>query len=241
MIDKIRIVLVETSHPGNIGSVARAMYNMGLVELYLVNPKVTPNGDTYALASGAKCIIDNCLIVKTLDEALIGVNFIVGTSARQRKFSIPLKSIKDMAPEVLNYSTSGSKCAIVFGRERTGLYNSELLKCHLHTYIPANPDYSSLNLSQAVQVISYEIRRSYFDDIPNEFKSVNLPASSEKCSALYEHIEEMLCAISFIKEEQPGYIIERLKRMFQRARLEDLEVNILRGICKQIINGLKNP
>ena len=239
MLGKIRVILVETSHPGNIGSVARAMLNMGLQELYLVSPKNKPNNETIAMASGAKGIVENCVIVDTLDDALVGVNFIVGSSARSRKASVPMGTLREVVPKIVKHVELDSKCALVFGRERTGLYNDELLKCHVHAYIPANQEYSSLNLSQAVQVFSYELRMHFLNNNIAPHSESQPIASSEKCIALYDHFEEMLYAISFIKEESPGLIMNRIKRLFQRAQLEDVEVNILRGICKQIIRHRK--
>jgi tRNA (cytidine32/uridine32-2'-O)-methyltransferase len=191
------------------------------------------------MASGAKSIIESCMIVDTLDEALVGVNFVVGSSARSRRTSVPMESLREVVPKIAEHVELESKCALVFGRERTGLYNNELLKCHLHAYIPANQEYSSLNLSQAVQVFSYELRMHFLqDDIVSHRESLSI-ASSDKCLALYEHFEEMLYAVSFIKEGSPGLVMDRIKRLFQRAQLEDVEVNILRGICKEIMRHKK--
>ena len=242
MLDKIRIVLVETSHPGNIGAVARAMLNMGLAELYLVNPKHNPNHESIAMASGAENLLEKAVIVQTLNEALVGVEFVVGSSARTRKVAIPVETVRCSAKTVCDYALAKSKCAILFGRERTGLYNDELLKCHQHAYIPANEDYSSLNLAQAVQVFSYELRCAYFEATEIE-ALVKQPqeqlATSEQNEGLYTHFEEMLYEVGFLRKEQPGLVMSRIKRLFQRAKLEDVEVNILRGICKEVIRKSK--
>ncbi len=242
MLDKIRIILVETSHPGNIGAVARAMLNMGLGELYLVNPKFKPNQESIAMASGADKLLEKAIIVQTLNEALVGVEFVVGSSARTRKVAIPVETVRRSAKTVCDYVLADSKCAILFGRERTGLYNDELLKCHQHAYIPANEDYSSLNLAQAVQVFSYELRCAYLEAInaktPTKQPQEHLATSGQN-EGLYTHFEEMLYDVDFLRKEQPGLVMSRIKRLFQRAKLEEVEVNIFRGICKEVIRKVK--
>jgi tRNA/rRNA methyltransferase len=242
MLDKIRIVLVETSHPGNIGAVARAMLNMGLLELYLVNPKHKPNHESIAMASGADKLLKNAVIVETLDEALMGIEFVVGSSARTRKVAIPVETVRNSAKTVCNYVLAKHKVAILFGRERTGLYNDELLKCHQHAYIPANDDYSSLNLAQAVQVFSYELRCASLEILKTEAPIKQIQeqlATSEQNEGLYIHFEEMLYDVGFLRKVQPGLVMSRIKRLFQRAKLEEVEVNILRGICKEVIRKVK--
>ncbi|MDA7742047.1 RNA methyltransferase [Francisellaceae bacterium] len=239
----IRIILVETSHPGNIGAAARAMLTMGLAELYLVNPKERPNEVSEAMASGANELLDQAIIVDTLDEALQGIEFVVGTSARTRKLDIPLESVRVSAEKIYQQANSDVHCAILFGRERTGLYNDELLKCHHHAYIPSNPEYCSLNLSQAVQVFCYELRcasicQDELKALPEVSKEKVL-ASSEQNEGFYQHLEEMLYEVGFLRKEQPGLVMSRMKRLFQRAQLEEVEVNILRGICKEAIKTSK--
>ena len=160
MLENIRIILVETSHAGNIGSVARAMLNMGLNDLWLVNPQCDIDDDALNLACHAESVVKNANITASLTEALEGVNYIVATSARVRRFNLPLHDIKSTAETMIAQSRAGYKTAIIFGRERTGLYNDELLMCHAHAYIPTNPEYNSLNLAQAVQVVSYELRQA---------------------------------------------------------------------------------
>ena len=160
MLENIRIVLVETSHTGNMGSTARAMKTMGLSNLYLVNPLVEPDSHAIALSAGASDVIGNAKIVKSLDEALEGCKLVIGTSARSRTLSWPMVEPRECGVKSVEQSKE-SPVAIVFGRERVGLTNEELQKCNYHLYIPTNPEYGSLNLAMAVQLVSYEIRMAH--------------------------------------------------------------------------------
>ncbi|WP_119344858.1 RNA methyltransferase [Facilibium subflavum] len=238
MLDKIRIVLVETSHMGNIGSAARAMMNMSLSQLYLVNPKQQPDDHAHAVAAHADALVKNAHVVTSLEEALEGVALVIGTSARTRRMDLPLINVKSAAQKSIEKTAQGGEVAIVFGRERTGLYNNELLMCHIHAYIPTNEVYNSLNLAQAVQVFCYELYSYY---IACDQK-VQLPAAHyvrEKASAkellgFYQHLEEKLIATGFLNPDKPGHVVDKLKRLFQRAQLESQEVNILRGFLSHI-------
>ena len=235
MLDNIRIVLVETSHTGNMGSTARAMKTMGLTNLYLVNPLVKPDSQAIALSAGASDVIGNATIVDTFDEAIAGCSLVVGTSARSRSLPWPMLEPRECGQRSAMESEH-SPVAIVFGRERVGLTNDELQKCHYHVAIPANPEYSSLNLAMAVQIIAYEIRVAHLDRI-----AAHQPVAEEEPYPLvddlerfYAHLEETLHATGFIRPTHSGNIMSRLRRLFTRARPEAQELNILRGILASI-------
>ena len=161
MLQNIRVVLVNTSHPGNIGGVARAMKNMGLTRLVLVEPRVFPHHEADARASGANDLLENAQVVATLEDALVGCNLVLGTSARDRRIPWPLLDPRECGQKVVEEAGQGAEIALVFGREDSGLTNDELQRCHFHVHIPSDPEFSSLNLGAAVQVLSYEIRMAW--------------------------------------------------------------------------------
>ncbi len=235
---RLRFVLVETSRPGNIGSAARAMKTMGFSELVLVNPRVSnplQDEEAIALASGATDVLAAARIVGSLDEALSGCNFSVALSARLREFSPPLFEPRALATELA--SNDGLQAALVFGNERFGLSNEQVEKCNALVSVPANPDYSSLNLSQAVQVLAYECRIAALGDVREEaaigFKGAL--ASAEQVEGMFRHLEQALVEIEFLDPDNPRKLMPRLRRMFSRTQLETEEVNILRGIATQLI------
>ncbi len=237
--ERIRFVLVETSHPGNVGSTARAMKTMGFSDLVLVNPRDSDalgHSEAIALASGATDVLAAARIVPTLDEALAGCNFSVALSARPREFSPPLFEPRQMA-EHLAADTS-LRTALVFGSERYGLSNEQVSKCSALVSVPANPDYSSLNLSQAVQVLAYECRMAALGDIRSDstigFRGER--ASAEQVEGMFTHLEKALVEIDFLDADNPKKLMPRLRRLFARAQLETEEVNILRGIATQLIS-----
>lgn len=235
MLQNIRIVLVETSHTGNMGSVARAMKTMGLTNLWLVNPLVKPDSQAIALAAGASDVIGNAQIVDTLDEALAGCSLVVGTSARSRTLPWPMLDPRECG---LKSVAEGQHApvALVFGRERVGLTNDELQKCHYHVAIAANPEYSSLNLAMAVQVIAYEVRMAWLatQEKPVEQKEETAYPLVDDLERFYGHLEQTLLSTGFIREGHPGQVMNKLRRMFTRARPESQELNILRGILASI-------
>ena len=235
MLQNIRIVLVETSHTGNMGSVARAMKTMGLTNLWLVNPLVKPDSQAIALAAGASDVIGNAQIVDTLDEALAGCSLVVGTSARSRTLPWPMLDPRECG---LKSVAEGQHApvALVFGRERVGLTNEELQKCHYHVAIAANPEYSSLNLAMAVQVIAYEVRMAWLatQEKPVEPKEETAYPLVDDLERFYGHLEQTLLSTGFIREGHPGQVMNKLRRMFTRARPESQELNILRGILASI-------
>ncbi|KJF93112.1 tRNA (cytidine/uridine-2'-O-)-methyltransferase [Photobacterium angustum] len=234
MLDKIRVVLVGTSHPGNIGSAARAMKVMGLTNLVLVDPACEVDGHTIALAAGAADVVENAKIVKTLDEAVADCGFVVGSSARSRTLEWPQLDPRENGIKVVAESNQ-HPVAILFGRERTGLTNEELQKCHCHVYIPANPQYSSLNLAMAVQTITYEVRMAYLDSQKYTGKTeVEEYPRAQELEMFYEHLEKVTRQTRFINKNHPGVVMAKLRRLFTRARPEQQELNILRGILSSV-------
>lgn len=235
----IRIVLVATSHPGNIGSTARAMKTMGLSRLYLVTPKSFPDVKAYELAAGADDILDQCQVVTSLDQALQDCQIIVATSARPRGIALPGLTPPACA-ELISNKPDSTEVAIVFGREHAGLTNEELLRCHYHVNIPANPDYSSLNLAQAVQIIAYELRMKLLNpQIKVSLRREDKVATADEIEQFYAHLNEVMIEIDFLKPDNPRRLQQRIRRLFNRVALENMEVNILRGILTQVQTSLK--
>ncbi|MGY1488445.1 RNA methyltransferase [Methylobacillus pratensis] len=229
LLQQIRIVLCQTSHPGNIGAAARAMKTMGLSRLLLVKPKSFPHTEATAMASGATDILDNAEVCATLAEALHGTTLAIGMSARRRELSHELVSAHEGVQRAID-AAHDSPVAIVFGTEMSGLSNAELDHCQLLAMIPANPEYSSLNLAAAVQVISYELRMAALDN-PQPASTEPAPlATSDEVERFYAHLEQVLVEIGFLNPAQPKRLMQRLRRMYGRAGLEKEEVNILRGI-----------
>ncbi|MBI6547497.1 tRNA (cytosine(32)/uridine(32)-2'-O)-methyltransferase TrmJ [Xenorhabdus lircayensis] len=234
MLENIRVILVETSHTGNMGSTARAMKTMGLTNLYLVNPLVQPDSHSIALSAGASDVIGNARIVNTLDEALAGCELVIGTSARSRTLSWPMVEPRECGERCVEIA-SHSPVAIVFGRERVGLTNEELQKCNYHLYIPTNPEYGSLNLAMAVQLVSYEIRMAHLaaqeqpENVASPDHEIEYPPV-EDMERFYQHLEQVLNDSGFIRKAHPGQIMNKLRRLYTRARPETQELNILRGI-----------
>lgn len=232
-LSDIRIVLVATTHPGNIGSTARALKTMGLSQLYLVTPKKFPDRQAVELAAGADDILDQCVITDSLEEALQGCQLALATSARPRDLALPGLTPATCA-ELVAKQPDNTSVAIVFGREHAGLTNEELLRCHFHVNIPSNPDYSSLNLAQAVQIIAYELRIKLHHSTVSVACHAEPLANVEDVDYLYEHLWKVLTDIQFLKPENPGKVKQRIRRFFSRVNLEVMEVNILRGILTQI-------
>jgi len=233
MLDRIRIILVNTSHPGNIGSAARAMKTMGLSELYLVAPEAFPHPKALELATGAADLLNEAVVVPTLDEALQDCTFVVGTSARMRTIPWPLSNPREMAEKIRQEPPEGTT-AIMFGREQSGLNNEELQRCHLHIHIPTNPDCSSLNLAAAVQVVAYELRlASLQEEIVSEAWDYRL-ANVDEMEKFFRHLQEVLIEIDFLKPEAPRKLMTRLRRLYLRTRPDVMEMNILRGMLTAV-------
>jgi len=233
LLDKIRIVLVNTTHPGNIGATARAMKTMGLERLYLVGPQGFPSAEATARAAGADDILARAVVCDDLDEALEGARLILGTSGRARSISWPELDPRQAVAEAAN--TTGD-VAILFGRERYGLTNEELQRCHYLVNIPTNPEYRSLNIASAVQVLAYEIRVGHTPDGKGPKEAPGDPlAAAEDMERFYEHLEETLLQTGFLSPDQPRVtMMKRLRRLFNRAKPDTTEINILRGILSTI-------
>jgi tRNA (cytidine32/uridine32-2'-O)-methyltransferase len=236
LANKLRMVLVETSHPGNIGAAARAMKTMCLSRLLLVNPAEFPHPDASARASGAVDLLEQAQVVQTLDEALAGCALIAGTSARQRGLGPPVLSPRECMQQLCAEAAQGREVALLFGRERTGLTNEELGRCHILVNIPSNPDYSSLNLAAAVQVLGYESMLAR-GAVPAAGESEEVPATAEEMEKLYAHMESAALETGFLDPANPKHLMRRIRRLFNRARPDQNEVHILRGL----LSALQNP
>jgi tRNA (cytidine32/uridine32-2'-O)-methyltransferase len=228
MLENIRIVLVNTSHPGNIGAVARAMKTMGLSNLYLVSPKLFPHVKADEMASGALDVLHRATLVPTIEEAIADCHLVIGTSARSRTIPWPLLNPKECAKKMVA-EPALANVALVFGREQSGLTNDELHQCHFHVHIPSNPDYSSLNIAAAVQVLTYELRvAAIATAAPLGWDYAR--ATHKEVAGFYEHLERVLIQLEFLNPKTPRQLMTRLRRLFNRAMLDEMEVNILRGI-----------
>ncbi len=231
-LDNIRIVMVHTTHPGNIGAAARAMKNMGLSQLYLVAPKHYPSSEAAFRAASALDVLDGAIVVDTFEEAIAGCALVVGSSARERRIPWPLLDSR-RACEQAYQEARRTSVALVFGREDRGLTNEELQQCQLHVNIPASEAYSSLNVAMAIQVLAYEIRMAHLSSqLPADpMHGWDIPmASADDVERLFAHMEEALSEMGFLKAAAPKQAMARLRRMFQRTRLDQMEVNILRGM-----------
>lgn len=235
----IRIVLVATSHPGNIGSTARAMKTMGLSKLYLVTPKSFPDQKAWELAAGADDVLTRAVVTDSLNEALQGCQLILAASARPRGVSLPGLTPAGCA-QLVGEQPDSTEVAIVFGREHAGLTNEELLRSHYHVNIPSNPDYSSLNLAQAVQIIAYELRMNLLDPSAEVALHEDRLATADEIEKFYEHLTEVMKETEFLKPTNPTRRLQqRIRRLFNRTRLEYTEITILRGILSQVQYALK--
>ncbi|NOT67760.1 MAG: RNA methyltransferase [Methylophilaceae bacterium] len=234
-LHNVRIVLCQTSHPGNIGAAARAIKTMGLSQLYLIKPKIFPNKEADAMACGAIDLLEKAVVCETLEQALTGCAFAIGLSARVRNLSHELVSARQAATQAAEMA-SNQPVALVFGTEMSGLSNAELDLCQLLAMIPTDADFSSLNLAAAVQVMSYEVRMAILEAAANSNNIATPPlyplAATEDIEGFYRHLEETLLKIGFLNPAAPGRLMQRVRRIYARARLEKEEVNILRGILK---------
>lgn len=246
-LSSIRVVLVATTHAGNIGATARAMKNMGLTQLVLVTPKHSlPHPDASARASGADDILKNAIIVNSLEEALIGCHLVLGTSARERQIPWPLLNPREAAEKTIKATTLNQQVALVFGREHAGLTNEELQQCNYHIHIPTNEAFSSLNVAAAVQVIAYETRMAWLeaqsaptnDPVDQEKNSEQL-CTHEELERFYQHLEQLLITIQFLNPEQPKHLMARLRKLYGKAHITKLEMNILRGILTETDKSLR--
>jgi tRNA/rRNA methyltransferase len=239
LFKRLRFVLVETSRAGNVGSVARAMKTMGFSDLVLVAPRCTEplaDPEAVAFASGALDVLEGARIVGSIAEALDACNFAAAVSARLREFSPPVWTPRSFAGHVAGQGEL--RPALILGNERVGLPNEIVEKCNVLINIPANSEYSSLNLSQAAQVLAYECRMAAIGDSlpgPTGIGFQGDAASLTQIEGMYAHLEEALVSIGFLNADNPKKLMPRLKRLFSRTQLETEEVNILRGIARQIL------
>lgn len=233
MLDRIRIVLVNTSHPGNIGSAARAMKTMGLAKLYLVSPAHFPHPKAIEMCTGASDILDQAAVVETLDEAIADCALVVGTSARLRAVPWPLFTPREIASKV-KAESSETEVAIVFGREQSGLTNDELQRCHMHVHIPTNPAYSSLNIASAVQVLAYELRVASLEEASMSETWDYRLSTADEMERYFSHLEQVLVELDFLKPSAPRKLMARLRRLYLRVRPDVMEMNILRGILTAV-------
>lgn len=231
----IRVVLVETTQPGNIGSAARALKTMGLARLHLVRPRLFPHAEATALAAGSDDLLDAAVIDDDLGDAIGPCHFVLGASARRRGVALPELNPREAAAALLAAAGQG-EVALVFGTERTGLSNDELQRCQACVRIPANPAYSSLNLAQAVQVLAYELRQAALAtgvlpaDPGDAREPSERPATSAEMEGLFRHLDTALHAIDFHKGKDGTTITRRLRRLFMRAAMSEREVAILHGV-----------
>jgi len=233
MLDNIQIILIDTTHPGNIGAAARAMKNMGISQLRLVRPRLFPCAEATARAAGADDILANAQIFDNYEESLGDCHLVFGTSARQRNIAWPTLTPTNCVENALKCA---GKVALVFGREQSGLTNQELELCHFIVQIPTNPTFSSLNVAAAVQILTYELKMKNDELIinNNEILQRTSPASTKAMVQFYQHLEQTLIDIDFLNPKRPKKLIQRLHRLFNRIQLIDSEVRILRGILTAI-------
>ena len=238
LLNSVRVVLVGTTHPGNIGATARAMKNMGIVNLALVKPKDFPSNEAIYRSKAAKDVLESAQIYENLEDAVSDCELVIGTSARGRTVPWPVLSPKEAADRVAVHSEN-NKVAIVFGREDRGLTNQELGLCNLHVHIPTDPEYSSLNLAQAVQILVYEIRVSILKDQEyEEYWDVDL-ATNEQTERLIDHMDELMKEVEFYDVQNPRKLLLRVRRFFKRSRIDVMEANIFRGLFAAIQKKLK--
>ena len=236
MLENIRIVMVRTFHPGNIGSAARAMKTMGITQLYLVAPKDFPSYEATKMARSASDLVDHAVVVDTLHEAVKDCTMVVASTARPRGFDLPSINPEQCAQALLEGAKT-SPVALVFGPERMGLFNEDLQYAKYRVTIPTNPDCSSLNIASAIQTLSYEIYKQAIatnSEGENDSLFKRKMPTADDVEQFYVHLEETLIETGFIMKKHPGKIIDRLRQLFNRAQPDVKEMNILRGILASI-------
>ena len=242
VLDRLRIVMINTSDSGNLGAAARAMKTMGVSQLVLVQPKEFPTAKATARAAGAADLLYQARVVETLDDAIGDCQLVLGTSARMRTIPWPLINPREAAFRVVN-EPEGADIAILFGREDSGLNNEELRRCHLHICIPGNEVYPVLNVAAAIQVICYEMRMAALEQVesdeakpnPDGLRDWDQPlVTSEETERLLQHVEEVLLDIEFFEPSNPKQLLTRLRRLFLRTRMDRLEMNLLRGVLSTV-------
>ena len=234
----INIVLVDTIHPGNIGSVARAMKTMGLQRLSLVNPRVFPSGESTALAGNATDVLENAIIFDSIKDAIKDSTFVYATSARDRSIQWPIMNAEQAANDICNVVNSKKEVSIVFGKEDRGLTNEELELANKLIEIPANPEYPVLNLAMSAQIICYEILKASSDDTNREWRDYP-EVNSNQLQRLIDHFIETAVDIDVIDPDNPKKIISRIKRMFTRLQPDEMEASFMRGFLSGIKKKIK--
>ena len=231
MLSNIRVALLNTSHPGNIGATARAMKTMGLTDLWMLNPQHFPDADATARASGADDLLARAQVCGQLADLIEDCRLVVGVSARTRSIPCPVLSPRECASMVRQESELG-RVALLFGCEQSGLSNAEIDHCHYLVRIPASPVYASLNLAAAVQVIAYELFVAHVtkESGENGCSPEHVPVSAGEMERFYEHLEATLVQLEFLDPANPRHLMRRLRRLYNRARPDENEINILRGI-----------
>ncbi|MBN8455196.1 RNA methyltransferase [Accumulibacter sp.] len=236
-LDRVRVVLSHTSHPGNIGAAARAMKTMGLTRLLLVNPKRFPDDEAVARSAGADDLLAGARVCSSLDEALADTRFACAVTARQRNLGPPPLAARAAAAEILARAGDG-EVALLFGNESAGLSNAEVQRCQRTVFIPANPAYGSLNLAAAVQILAYELRLAAFDNQPplgsRTVAFASPPADHQDIERFYQHLERVMVSSGFLDPQRPRRLLPKLRRLFGRAGLERDEINILRGLLDAV-------
>jgi tRNA (cytidine32/uridine32-2'-O)-methyltransferase len=235
VLENVRVVLVEPMHPGNIGGAARALKNMGVSRLYIVNPKRYPDPQADWRAAGALDVLDAAVVVGDVGEAISDCQLVVGTSTRSRRIPWPVVDAKMLADRVIGCSPD-TEVAILFGREDNGLTNDELKRCHCHLQIPASSEYPSLNLAMAVQVVVYELFQALQEPEPEMIWDRKL-ATASQLEGMLEHFEATLKSSRFLDPNNPGQTMTRLRRLFSRVQLDETEIQILRGVLKHLGRG----
>lgn len=238
MLDNIRIVLVRTYHPGNIGSAIRAMKTMGLSQLFLVEPRDYPSEEANKMASSAEDLLEHAQVVGSLYEAVHDCELVVACTARPRTFDLPVLEPEQAAAQLFQ---KAEKCpvALVFGPERMGLHNDDIQLAHYRVTIPANPDYSSLNMASAVQILCYELRKQIVQTESVEEVARVLPNIAQR-ENFYETLEQVLNDSGFVNQQHPGQLMQKLRRFFSRAEMDESELNILRGALAAIQRKMKD-
>lgn len=233
-LDNISIVMVGTTHPGNIGAAARAMHNMSISNLVLVNPQCPVGEIAYARASGANVVLDNRRNTEMLQEAVQDCTLVIAASARVRSLPWPELTTDAMAQKIADLNAQ-SRTALVFGREHSGLTNEEMQLCNYMVNIPTNPDFSSLNVASAIQVLCYEIFKLEANQVKAEKSNVQETAATrQELEGYFEHLEQVITTTQFLDTENPGLLMQRLRRLYHRVELSKSEVNILRGILSSV-------
>ncbi len=232
-------MLVGTTHPGNIGAAARAMKVMGLERLYLVSPLKFPSSEATAMASSADDVLENAVTVDSFMDAIAGCSLVLGTTARLRSLPQPLLDPRTAAGRVAS-EAGQHELALVFGREKSGLSNEEAKHCHALINIPTSERYSSLNLAQAVQILAYEVHLALLGGGPGETLPADWqPVAHERLEIYFQRLEESLLAIRFLNPDQPKRLMQRLRRLYLRARPDENEFNILSGIVSRTLGAVR--